>query len=72
MTPEDTKDVNTINEVLIDEQINPIHMKEREARDDHMLGRIEDMLFLPEYYKHSMPSYESRFASKTIKEDLPS
>ena len=72
MTREDTKDADTIDEAFIDEQINPIHMEEREARDDHMLGRIVDMLFLPEYYKHSMPSYESRFASKTIKEDLPS
>ena len=72
MTHEDTKDADTIDESFIDQQINPIHMEEREARDDHMLGRIVDMLFLPEYYKHSMPSYESRFASKTIKEDIPS
>ena len=58
--------------LFIDEQMNPIHMEEHEAKDDNMLSRILDILFLSEYYKHAIPSYESRFTSNSVKKNLPS
>ena len=74
MTLEDTKDTDTIvDKSFIDEQMNPLQMEEQEAKDGNMRRRIIiDILFLPEYYKHLMLSYQSRVALKSIKENLPS
>lgn len=68
----DDNDSETIDELYIDKNLEPIRLEEIEAKDDHMLRRIVDMLYLPEYYKHVMPSYESRFLSESIQQDIPS
>ena len=69
---EDDNDSETIDESYMDKNLEPIRLEEIEAKDDHMLRRIVDMLYLPEYYKHVMPSYESRFLSDSIQQDIPS
>ena len=48
----DDNDSETIDELYIDKNLEPIRLEEIEAKDDHMLRRIVDMLYLPEYYKH--------------------
>ena len=49
MTVEDTKDADIIDKSFIDEPIDPIRMEKREDKNHNILGRIVDMLFLPEY-----------------------